>query len=294
MAEIQFSETDDPIDIRYDNVFKAVFTRDIPASRGALSDLISALIGKKVTVTAITANEPPVDDLRDRNIRFDIACKAETNRPVNIEMALNPDPYEPIRLEYYAGKLFTGQELKGVDKSYKDLKETYQIAILAKGRFFDDEVFLHTFQYYDPVRGIPLGGKSRIITVELSKVEAMADKPVAELTDGELWAVYFRYLTDRSKRGTINKILKHEGGIAMASEVLMTISRDEVERARLTSEFKYEMDLQSKMVTARREGLQEGEQRGRQEVAKSLKALNISINTISRSTGLSPEEIAGL
>ncbi|GHU06262.1 hypothetical protein FACS1894147_13010 [Spirochaetia bacterium] len=134
----------------------------------------------------------------------------------------------------------------------------------------------------------------------------MADKPLSELTDGELWAVYFRYLTDRSKRGTINKILKHEGGIAMASEVLMTISRDEVERARLTSEFKYEMDLQSKMVTARREGEQRGEQRGlqkgrqegrregEQEVAKNLKALNISVDTISRSTGLSPEEIAGL
>jgi predicted transposase/invertase (TIGR01784 family) len=294
VAEIQFTETDDPIDIRYDNVFKAVFTRNTPASRGALSDLVSALIGKTVHVTTITANEPPADDVRDRNIRFDIACKAETGEPLNIEMSLNPDPYEPIRLEYYAGKLFTGQELKGIDKNYEDLKETYQIAILAKGRFFTDEVFQHTFQYYDAVRGIPLEGRSRVITVELSKVEAVADKPVPELTDGERWAVYFRYLTDRSKRGTINKILKCEGGIAMASEVLMTISRDEVERARLTSEFKYEMDHQSKMVTARREGEWIGRQKGLLETAKNLKALNVPVDTISLSTGLSPEEIAKL
>jgi hypothetical protein len=40
----------------------------------------------------------------------------------------------------------------------------------------------------------------------------------------------------------------------MASEVLMTISRDEVERARLMSEFKYEIDTQSKIGYARKEG----------------------------------------
>jgi hypothetical protein len=51
----------------------------------------------------------------------------------------------------------------------------------------------------------------------------------------------------------------------MASEVLMTISRDEVERARLRSEYKYQMDMQSKLVHAKRVGIKEGEQRGRQE-----------------------------
>ncbi|GMO26396.1 MAG: hypothetical protein Ta2B_06550 [Termitinemataceae bacterium] len=34
----------------------------------------------------------------------------------------------------------------------------------------------------------------------------------------------------------------------MASEVLISISRDEVERARLMSEYKYVVDHQSKMV----------------------------------------------
>jgi hypothetical protein len=33
----------------------------------------------------------------------------------------------------------------------------------------------------------------------------------------------------------------------MASEVLMTISRDEIERARLLSEYKYELDTQSRI-----------------------------------------------
>jgi len=54
------------LDIRYDVVFKAVFTKDTTESRAALSDLISALIGRTIMVETITNNEPPVDDLRQR------------------------------------------------------------------------------------------------------------------------------------------------------------------------------------------------------------------------------------
>jgi len=32
-----FSEADDPINIRYDSVFKAVFTKNTPKSQGALA-----------------------------------------------------------------------------------------------------------------------------------------------------------------------------------------------------------------------------------------------------------------
>ena len=77
----------------------------------------------------------------------------------------------------------------------------------------------------------------------------------------EHWAVYFRYLTDKSKREKINEIIAHEEEIAMASEVLMTISRDEIERARLMSEYKYEVDTQSRLVHAEREGEKKGEQK---------------------------------
>ncbi|MFP3091554.1 PD-(D/E)XK nuclease family transposase, partial [Treponema sp. TIM-1] len=194
------------------------------------------------------------------------------------------------RLEFLAGKLFTGQDIRGKDKTYDDLQAAYQIAILAKGRFFPDESFLHCFEYYDPERGVSLGGRSRIITVELSKVEAVVQKPVKEMTGAELWAVYFRYLTDKSKRRIINEIIAREEGIAMASEVLITISKDEIERARLMSEYKYELDTQSKVVQAKREGRREG----MQEIAKALKALGDPVEKIAAVTGLSPDEIAGL
>jgi len=272
MAKIHFEETDDLIDIRYDNVFKAVFARGTPASQRALSRLISALIGRDVLVTNINANEPPVDNLRDRQIRFDISCKAENGELINVEMSLFPDPFELVRLEFHAGKLFTGQDIRGANKTYNDLKEAYQITILAKERFFPDEIFLHTFEYFDPVHRVSLNGKSRIISLELSKLEKVVEKPTGEMSVQEYWGVYFRYLTDKGRRRKINEIIEREEGIAMASEVLMTISRDEIERARLLSEYKYELDTQSKLVHAKREGHKEGRLEGKREIIDLLKS----------------------
>ena len=224
-TKFKFSDSEVLLDIRYDSVFKAVFTRENPKSKGALSDLVSSFIGRKLTVSSMTANEPPIDDIRDRSIRYDISCKTESGELVNIEMSLNPDIYEPVRLEYYACKLFTRQDIKGSTRNYTGLKESYQIALLANGRFFDDDALVHKFEYHDPAHNVPLGGKSQIITVELKKAELIIDKPAKAMAASEAWASFFQYLTDREKRAKINEIAQSEGGIAMASEVLIEITQ---------------------------------------------------------------------
>jgi predicted transposase YdaD len=80
----------------------------------------------------------------------------------------------------------------------------------------------------------------------------------------------------------------------MAGEVLLTISRDEAERARLESEFKYQLDRQSDMVSSRREGerigLEKGMLKERREIARRAKALGLSPDQIAAITGLDPGE----
>jgi predicted transposase/invertase (TIGR01784 family) len=286
------------LDIRFDPVFKAVFTRDTAQSRGALSDLISALIGRKVMAEVITANEPAIDDIRQRYLRFDATCKTAQGELINVEMSFNPKPIEPVRLEYYAARLFTGQDIHGKDKKYDSLKETCQIAILAKEKFFPDENFKHAFLYYDPDTRTALGGKTRIITVELAKTKPIADKPVETMTNAELWAVFFEYLTDSEKRAKILQIINHEEGIAMALETLVTITQDEREYAFQTSLLKGELDWQNDMAYARESGLEEGRAEGRNEasfdIAKRMKSRGLSFAEIAEDTGLSPETIAAL
>jgi predicted transposase/invertase (TIGR01784 family) len=284
-------DNDDPLDIRKDNVFKAVFAKGTPESTGALSKLVSALIGRDVTIVSLLANEPEVGNVRDRQIRFDINCRAENGELVNVEMCLNPDASEPVRLEFHAAKLFVGQDIRGSNRSYKDLQQAYQIAILAKEKYFGDETFYHSFKYYDETNKVSLNGRTQIITLELSKLDKIVEKSASDMSVSERWAVFFEYLTDRSKRSKINEILKTEEGIAMAGSVLIKVSKDEEERARIMRDEKIELDYQHYMVTAKREGIEigieegieigekRGEQRGEQKIINLLKS------------GKSPEEI---
>ena len=224
-----------------------------------------------------------------------IDIRTENGERVNVEMCLNPDSFEPVRLEFYVGKLFTGQDIRGSGRSYNDLKAAYQIAILAKERFFSDDEFYHTFEYYDPDHMVPLNGRSRIITLELSKLDKVVEKPACEMSVQEYWAVYFRYLTDKEKRRKINEIIELEEGIAMASEVLITITKDEVEQARLLSELKYELDTQSRLAYAEREGIKKGIRKGqakeREEIARNALAKDIPLELIHDITGLDLESI---
>jgi predicted transposase/invertase (TIGR01784 family) len=298
LSKIHFTENDDLLDIRKDNVFKAVFTKDMPSSQKALGKLVSALVGRELSIVTINANEPPIDNLRDRQIRFDIFCKAENGELVNVEMGLNPKPYEPVRLEFHVGKLFIGQDIHGKNRNYNDLKQAYQIAILADKRFFQDKVPLHAFEYYDPLHKVSLDGRSRIITLELSKLGEVLKKPIKDMNAPELWGVYFQYLRNKKKRGMINEIIKQEEGIAMASKVLITISKDEKERFRLMSEEKYILDTQSNLSYARqqakvREARSEarGEARTKLEIARKMKQAGRPFTEIAEFTGLSPEAI---
>jgi len=299
---LPFGDWERILDIRYDEVFKAVFTKDTSASRGALSKLISALIGRNVAVEVIIANEPPIDDTRQRYLRFDVACKTDKGELVNVEMSFNPRVSEPVRLEYHVARLFVGQDVHGKDKKYDDLKETYQIAILANEKFFDDENFVHNFTYSDLDNRISLGGRTKIITVELEKTEPAVGKPVEEMTNAELWAVFFQYLTDPEKRDKIIEIINQEEGIAMAVDTLINITKDEIEFARMTTLIKSELDWRSGLADAenkgRKEGLSVGRSEGRNEEklesAKKMKTMGFLTEQIQAVTGLSTEAIAQL
>jgi predicted transposase/invertase (TIGR01784 family) len=103
------------------------------------------------------------------------------------------------------------------------------------------------------------------------------------------------YLTDKTRREKINEVVRNEEGIAMAGKVLLEISRDERERVRLMSEYKYELDTQSRIVDAKREGIREGRQEGREEgrfeVAKNALVKGASIEFVREITGLDIETI---
>ncbi|MDR1072279.1 MAG: hypothetical protein LBL45_01195 [Treponema sp.] len=54
-----------------------------------------------------------------------------------------------------------------------------------KKRLCEDEEFFHIFEYYDAEKKVSLGGRIRIIIMELSKAERVIEKPVEAMTAKE-------------------------------------------------------------------------------------------------------------
>ena len=76
----------------------------------------------------------------------------------------------------------------------------------------------------------------------------------------------------------------------MAGNLLMSVSKDEKERAIFRSRRMYQSDLESNLATA--EDI--GEQKGIIKVARNLLELNLSIEQIVSATGLAREEVEKL
>ena len=66
----------------------------------------------------------------------------------------------------------------------------------------------------------------------------------------------------------------------------MTISRDQVERARLMSEFKYELDTRTRINDAKRET--------KEEIVRNALAHGLSLEVIQDITGLDVEAIRSM
>jgi predicted transposase/invertase (TIGR01784 family) len=263
-----------------DTVFKLVFTRETPGSRAALGSLASAFVGRKTQVLAVTPNEPPANSPRDRQIRFDIACKFDGGEQANLEMTLYPRRYEAARMEYHLARLYANQDIKGASRTFDDLKRAYQISFFAEENLFRDETLTHRFRYYDEGHGLDLGGRTEIITVELKKAAGLPEKKAREMSPGELWAFFFRYAPDRERRRRINEIMTVEEGIAMAGEELLTVSEEEKLQAWLMSAEKYDLDRQSDLVDARRDGQAMGYNEAKAEYQDQIRRLEEEIHRL--------------
>jgi hypothetical protein len=144
---------------------------------------------------------------------------------------------------------------------------------------------------------VSLGGRVRIFTAELPKVEKIArHKSVREMTPAERWAAYFLYNADESvfARTLVEEIKKEEEAVKMAAEVMHEYTADEKRYYRLLSEMKYELDHYNRMAEAEERGIQIGEERGiqigeargraeeRVAMANALRAAGVSEDIIEK------------
>ena len=294
------------ISICNDAIFKAVFTRNTTESRTALKSLLSAFLERELSVLHVMANEPAINDFRDRQIRFDISVEFNDGELANVEMTVNPKKYESQRFEYYTARLFVNQNIQGQDRSYRDLKPTYHLSFLY-GNLYPDKEWLHRFVYYDPERGVKMGGRTEILTVELKKLEKMNTaetvEQIARIDCREGWALFMMYYREDKKSRIIQKIITMDDGIAAADQVMRRFTENQLENLAAISRDKFDFDTREELLemkeAAREEGREEGHEEGHAEgliegrvEGEERKATDIARNMLMK--GFSPEQTSEL
>jgi hypothetical protein len=91
--------------------------------------------------------------------------------------------------------------------------------------------------------------------IELSKLKNVLKKPVDQMTDMERFAIFLRYAENPKYRDIVNKVIESKEGLTVAGEVLMSISKDERERAIFRNRRIYKADQESNIRTAEKVGI---------------------------------------
>jgi predicted transposase/invertase (TIGR01784 family) len=277
-----------------DRVFKLLLTS--PEAEPALMDLISATIKRPVVSVMVRNSELPTNDTDEKAERLDVNCRLGDGTQVDLEMQASR--IEELSGEhrnlkgksiYYLCDLHSSQPAKGL-KRYDELVRTYQVTFCAYTVFPNLPNFVNPFSLRHDVTNELLSDAIGVIYVELSKLSDILNKPINDMTDLEKWSVFFKYAEDAEYRETVNRVIESKEVLQMAGNLLMSISKDERERAIFRSRRMYQSDQASNEATL----LERGRRAGRDEIAQKLLAMNLPLEQIVSATGLTREEVEAL
>ena len=298
-----------------DRVFKLLLTS--PDSKPVLIDLISAIIGQKVSNVEVRNNEVPPEDTDEKAERLDVNCVTDDGSQVDLEMQasrieeVSDGNHQNLKGKsiYYLCDLHSSQSAKG-KRRYDKLARTYQVTFCSYTVFPERVDYLNTYKLCNVQDGEVLSDAIQIVYVELSKLKEIIKKSVSDMTDMEKWAVFFQYASEPTERATVNKVIESKEALQMAGDLLMSISKDERERAVFRSRRMYQTDLASNLATAEdrgerrgieigeRRGIEIGERRGAQnrsiEIARRMLHAGETVEKTVLYSGLTAEEVESL
>jgi predicted transposase/invertase (TIGR01784 family) len=277
-----------------DRVFKLLMIS--PEGKPVLMDLISATIKYPVVDVVIRNNELPTNDTEEKAERLDVNCRIDDGSQVNLEMQASRieelgGEHKNLKGKsiYYLCDLHTSQPSKG-RKRYDELVRTYQVTFCSYTVFPKLLDYVNSFSMRHDTTNELLVDAIQVIYVELSKLNEILKKPVNDMTDLEKWAVFFRYADVPTYRETVNKVIESKEVLQMAGNLLMSISKDERERAIFRSRRMFQSDQESNIATAE----SRGEQRKAFDIARNMMADGEPVEKIARYTDLTCKEIESL
>ena len=190
-----------------------------------------------------------------------------------------------------------GEQLKSGFADYNEINESIQINL----NNFDSEEDIKTSYYFTNDKGKILSKKCRIDVINLEKGTKMSytdDERTNRLID---WCKVFTSTTEEELMSCAKRVLSNNSASKLVSEVKRLSGDDEMidvfdmnNKRDLELKCIYDEIYENKLQERLKQAEEKIEKENKLKIAKNLLDLNMSINDISRVTGLTKEEIEKL
>jgi predicted transposase/invertase (TIGR01784 family) len=287
MAKEFINPNENLLDPKNDIAFKAMLTSKNEASQKALKHIISDFTGLKIEEVRVAENEPQCSSIEEKHVRLDVSCIFNGKEIAEVEMTMDADKFEFIRIEYYLARLYGSAKTKGI-KKYEDYPDAYQISII--GNRVVNEESKDPISFYELCNlktKKPINGKMHIIIAELKKLKA---ENIKKMTMAEKWAAFFKWFTDKNKAEKLNKLIETEEGLQMATNALRYASKDEITRRTIIQRDMARRDWDHKIATA----WDGGKAEDKRETALKMLRKGMDLNLITELTELPLEDVKSL
>ena len=217
---------------------------------------------------------------------LDIRAKVNDNTYVNVEVQIAKPVDMKKRAMFYWSKLYSYQ--LGESEDYSLLKDVISINLLNFILFKEHKRCHSSCHITDDFDKNTVIKDFEMHFIELPKFKI---SDIKRLKKSEKW---FALFSNRCTDEELEEIAMSEPAIKKALEYQTYFMHDEKLRYKYELQEKAIRDYNSSMFASKQEGIQEGIKKGIQDVAVNLLKANMSIDFISKNTGLSTQEILHL
>jgi len=274
---------------KIDLVFKKIFGTD--ENKDLLKSLINSILPENQKIATLTIQNPynEIDFVGDKLSIVDIKATDEIGRWYNIEVQIREQGFYGRRSLFYWAELYSGQLFES--ENFDKLNKAIMINLL-DFVYFDDDKYVRRccFKDFETNEIYHQLDYADIYFVELRKFENDL-KPIKNTLDR--WITFLNKASELEKDKLPNEL--NEPEIKKAFETVERMSLNRKERDYYEGRKKLIRDdegvIKFREAKAEEKGMEIGIEKGKIEIAKSLKQNGLDIELIIKSTGLTKEQI---
>lgn len=266
--------------------FKRIFGQEM--SKPILIEFLnSLLVGERkiVDLKYLDKEQLGLSEL-ERSLIYDIYCETETGEHIIVEMQNKYQYSFKNRSIYYVARSIVEQGQRGRQWNY-DVKAVYLVAFM---NFMQAEIaskFRTDVVLMDMEERTQFSDKVRLVYLQLPYFNKEAEDCKTTF-DRMIYVLKNMDILERMPWAAQDSVFQKLASIAEVAAL------DKEERFRYDENIRAFRDNHVIMETQRMEGRKEGHEKAQQTIARNLKQMGLSLEDISKATGLTIEEIENM